>query len=470
MKKIWIWIMLALWLFSGCEAEKDPEATQQHFPPEATTAVHEETTAPITTPETTPEEVGVPQGWYLPLLDQAKELREYSFFDLDGDGVEELIMKTGASEADTRYVFYGYHDAACYLGEAWHSSSTLVSEGDGLIIYGGKQGYEWAFRIIKEGMTIREEMLFDRELTGEYRRYPMEVEVYVPDQPKQPEQTGLWAQYAQEAFYGAHISFTVDEPEEYIVEIAVFTDTEVTQFRLYRLESNMAGESTLAQTVFTLEEFTPEKPVVLGVTFGEIFPFYGIGYTDSSGDTHYYAFGSSMMDGSLEFYRFYPGKSDPEPVAPEQEKEPVETQEPVHEPVENVCGACGQYFSDSHDQEMIRRHGYCWNCFWLYDGAQNGMCMQCGAPMVEEEGKVYDGARCEDCHICDRCGVEIAQWEYQQAGGYLCENCFQYENEVPNVICPGCGKEYFVTGVGVEGMYCGQCGYEIVSPAEDSIP
>ncbi len=457
MKKV-ICIMLSLLLLTGCASEPKPQQTAAlETQPQTTTAPQPETTpetTPETNPETTPEQLRVPQGWYLSLLDQVKELQEYSFFDLDGDGVQELIMKTGAGEADTRYLFYGYHDAPYYLGEAWHSSSTLVSEGDGLIIYGGKQGYEWAFRIIKEGTAIREEMLFDRELTGEYRQFPIQVEAYVPNQPQLPEQTsppqrkGLWAQYAKESSYGSDISFTAAEPEEYIVKIAVFTDTAVTRFRVFRLGSNMAGESTLAQTVFTLEELTPEKPVILGLTFGEIFPLYGIGYTDGSGETCYYAFASSMMDGSLEFFRFYPGNPDIQVQLPEQTQPPTsppeQTQSPTSPPeqtdppasvpektdpplstntTQNTCNSCGQEFYDEFDIEFLTRHGYCWSCFWVYDGAKHGMCMQCGTPMIQEETQKFDGSRCESCCRCDQCGKKLEEWEFLANESYLCGQC-----------------------------------------------
>ena len=99
----------------------------------------------------------------------------------------------------------------------------------------------------------------------------------------------------------AHDSFAADH-REYAVDVLIEAYTKVSDFRVYSLKSEGIDENGVPD--FSLTElyryasFTPDKALVLTMTFGEILPTYGFSYKDAAGDTHLYGILASGMDGS----------------------------------------------------------------------------------------------------------------------------------------------------------------------------
>ena len=99
----------------------------------------------------------------------------------------------------------------------------------------------------------------------------------------------------------AHESFAPDRGE-YAVDVLIEPYVKVTEFSLFSLkyeDSGDGGEPVFSATeLYRLATFTPEKPLLLTMTFGEIFPTYGFSYKDAAGEFHTYGIAESGMDGS----------------------------------------------------------------------------------------------------------------------------------------------------------------------------
>lgn len=99
----------------------------------------------------------------------------------------------------------------------------------------------------------------------------------------------------------AHDAFAADHGE-YAVDVLFEAYEKVSDFRVYALKSEGFDENGVPD--FSLTElyryaaFTPEKALVLTMTFGEILPTYGFSYKDAEGNTHLYGVIESGMDGS----------------------------------------------------------------------------------------------------------------------------------------------------------------------------
>ena len=105
----------------------------------------------------------------------------YSVFDMDSDGVDELIVKSGTCEADYTFIFYAYKNGEFIpLGSAGANHSILVSDGgDGLIIFGAQMGYEWADRVIIKQESLNFEALYEKDVGDEpYTTWDIYIELH----------------------------------------------------------------------------------------------------------------------------------------------------------------------------------------------------------------------------------------------------------------------------------------------------
>ena len=89
--------------------------------------------------------------------------------------------------------------------------------------------------------------------------------------------------------------FVVDENGE--LKLMFTTGETVTNFTFFVLDSSEAtdgGDSSeseppayaVGETLYTLDEFTADGPVVITLTWPEDSPYYGFSYTDADGVTH----------------------------------------------------------------------------------------------------------------------------------------------------------------------------------------
>ncbi len=73
------------------------------------------------------------------------DITGYFLFDIDGNGIPELIYRTGSCEADYMYYVYTYNDGTCFVGSFSGSHvafyDTAPNEAGGLALGRSIQGY-----------------------------------------------------------------------------------------------------------------------------------------------------------------------------------------------------------------------------------------------------------------------------------------------------------------------------------------
>lgn len=135
---------------------------------------------------------------YGPLLEQASGTGEYSqyllymLYDIDKNGVKELLLQTGTCEADYMYLIYTVQDgSAVYLGEIPGGHSVFFADENGgtenyIIRCSGHMSWEVISCVyLEDDGTIREEEISSREVppddTYYSNPYPLDS-AYVTDQ------------------------------------------------------------------------------------------------------------------------------------------------------------------------------------------------------------------------------------------------------------------------------------------------
>lgn len=120
------------------------------------------------------------QNLYGPLLDQVDatygEYNDYYLYDIDGDGVKELLLQEGTCEADYMYQVYTIaNGSAVYLGElsGGHTmffEDTEGGNGSSILLMQAHMGYERISRVTLSNGSLSEEEISEREL-GEEEEY-----------------------------------------------------------------------------------------------------------------------------------------------------------------------------------------------------------------------------------------------------------------------------------------------------------
>ena len=69
----------------------------------------------------------------------------------------------------------------------------------------------------------------------------------------------------------------------------------------------MSGSlSYSTEELYALDELTPDRPLLLNMTFYGLLPSYGVSYVDDSGETICYSINMSGKDGSEILTEFLP--------------------------------------------------------------------------------------------------------------------------------------------------------------------
>lgn len=110
-------------------------------------------------------------------------------FDMDGDNISELILRTATSEADAMYEFYSYRNASLLsLGSLSAGHSNLYIKDGKLILHFGNMGHEKVNELTLDQNSVISTCTLERELTGEeeYLRFFKE-----PDYSEAPDMSVL---------------------------------------------------------------------------------------------------------------------------------------------------------------------------------------------------------------------------------------------------------------------------------------
>lgn len=109
----------------------------------------------------------------------------YSLYDIDKDGVPELMTKLGTCEADYHGEIYTFRDGQtiCVCNEIGLGHSSYYSDPDenGIVLFGGHMGYAWAQRLTIEGDGVKSEDLYEDDLNARLEKDPAAEYVYPGD-------------------------------------------------------------------------------------------------------------------------------------------------------------------------------------------------------------------------------------------------------------------------------------------------
>ncbi|MBQ9234404.1 MAG: hypothetical protein IJ167_10295 [Lachnospiraceae bacterium] len=94
--------------------------------------------------------------------------------------------------------------------------------------------------------------------------------------------------------YTTHVFFSVDKPVK---------DFKVLELFVKDVDDNGNIEFSYSE-LYEMEELTPEKPLVAGMTFNGTLPNNGYMYTDESGNERIFVLEESGMDGSLIVWQY----------------------------------------------------------------------------------------------------------------------------------------------------------------------
>ena len=82
----------------------------------------------------------------------------------------------------------------------------------------------------------------------------------------------------------------------------------VKDFKVLGIEASPMSSSLSFSTeeLYALDELTPDRPLLLNMTFYGLLPYYGVSYVNSSGETISYSINMSGKDGSVILTEFLP--------------------------------------------------------------------------------------------------------------------------------------------------------------------
>ena len=117
------------------------------------------------------------------------------------------------------------------------------------------------------------------------------------------------------ANWAENVTNTVTDYDEYIIDdsdysmsIMLTANNPVSDFKIVALQYEDVNENGtpvfLTEDVYTYGELTPEKSLLVKLSFPGDMPNYGVSYKDSSGTEKHYALQQSGKDGSLVMFEF----------------------------------------------------------------------------------------------------------------------------------------------------------------------
>lgn len=286
----------------------------------------------------------------------------YTFMDLDGDGMDELVVATQ----------YDYENATSILAvysvvkgnvinvvEGWGRNRYYLCD-DGYFCHQGSSGAAWTefgkSRIDETGRAVEfvdfyftepdEEdftiMYYCHNTTGVWDHNEAEslseeefwefydaiydeavsIELtpfaqYEPSGEASTPGNALGAEPAKVQVGSGEVlgtytdctEFVADE-SEYQTRVVIYTDKNITDFRFLSLEYlDMQDENTVIYNVDVLyykDVVSPDCPMVVDMTFWGDMPSYGYSYTDDAGE-HFFSLSQSGFDGSIVTESFVAG-------------------------------------------------------------------------------------------------------------------------------------------------------------------
>lgn len=100
------------------------------------------------------------------------------------------------------------------------------------------------------------------------------------------------------------VSVSTAEP---LARVLLSCEYAVKDFKVLGIEASMSSSlSFFTEELYALDELTPDRPLLLNMTFYGLLPYYGVSYVDDSGETISYSINMSGKDGSVILTEFLP--------------------------------------------------------------------------------------------------------------------------------------------------------------------
>ena len=122
----------------------------------------------------------------------------------------------------------------------------------------------------------------------------------------EPAVQACWAEDVLDGISDYHeVSVSTAEP---LARVLLSCEYAVKDFKVLGIEASPMSNSLSFSTeeLYALDELTPERPLLLNMTFYGLLPYYGVSYVNGSGETISYFINMSGKDGSVILTEFLP--------------------------------------------------------------------------------------------------------------------------------------------------------------------
>ena len=114
-----------------------------------------------------------------------------------------------------------------------------------------------------------------------------------------------WAENVLAGLSDYHeVSVSTAEP---LARVLLSCEYAVRDFKVLGIEASMSSSlSFFTEELYALDELSPDRPLLLNMTFYGLLPYYGVSYVNGSGETISYSINMSGKDGSVILTEFLP--------------------------------------------------------------------------------------------------------------------------------------------------------------------
>ena len=125
---------------------------------------------------------------------------------------------------------------------------------------------------------------------------------------RQAFEPAVQAHWAEDVLAGLsdyhEVSVSTAEP---LARVLLSCEYAVKDFKVLGIEASMSSSlSFFTEELYALDELSPDRPLLLNMTFYGLLPYYGVSYVDDSGETISYSINMSGKDGSVILTEFLP--------------------------------------------------------------------------------------------------------------------------------------------------------------------
>lgn len=126
---------------------------------------------------------------------------------------------------------------------------------------------------------------------------------------RQAFEPAIQARWAEDVLVGLsdyhEVSVSTAEP---LARVLLSCEYAVKDFKVLGIEASPMSNSLSFSTeeLYALDELSPDRPLLLNLTFYGLLPYYGVSYVDDSGETISYSINMSGKDGSVILTEFLP--------------------------------------------------------------------------------------------------------------------------------------------------------------------